>query len=55
MGVGCRSASRGSRPVDDTKEFQLDSYQEFASHDLLVHVVLKRMLAGVHAPLAASG
>ena len=40
-----------SRPrvwtADDSAEIQLDSYQEFASRDLLEQVVLERMLAGV--------
>ena len=35
------------RTADDTEEIQLDSYQEFASRDLLGGVVLERMLAGV--------
>ena len=35
------------RTADDTAEIGLDSYQEFASRDLLGGVVLERMLAGV--------
>jgi putative transposase len=35
------------RTADDTAEIGLDSYQEFASRDLLEQVVLERMLAGV--------
>ncbi len=35
------------RTADDIEEVQLDSYQEFASRDLLGQVVLERMLAGV--------
>lgn len=35
------------RTADDTAEVGLDSYQEFASRDLLGGVVLERMLAGV--------
>lgn len=35
------------RTADDTEEIGLDSYQEFASRDLLGGVVLERMLAGV--------
>ena len=35
------------RTADDTAEIGLDSYQEFASRDLLGEVVLERMLAGV--------
>jgi putative transposase len=35
------------RTADDTEEIALDSYQEFASRDLLGGVVLERMLAGV--------
>ncbi|MDQ2758981.1 MAG: IS256 family transposase [Actinomycetota bacterium] len=35
------------RTADDTAEIGLDSYQEFASRDLLERVVLERMLAGV--------
>jgi putative transposase len=35
------------RTADDTAEVQLDSYQEFASRDLLGGLVLERMLAGV--------
>jgi putative transposase len=37
------------RTADDIEEIQLDSYQEFASRDLLGQVVLERMLAGVSA------
>ena len=36
-----------ARTADDTAEIQLDSYQEFASRDLLEQVMLERMLAGV--------
>ena len=35
------------RTADDTEEIGLDSYQEFASRDLLEQVALERMLAGV--------
>jgi len=35
------------RTADDTVEVQLDSYEEFASRDLLGGLVLERMLAGV--------
>jgi putative transposase len=35
------------RTADDTEEIGLDSYQEFASRDLLGQVMLERMLAGV--------
>jgi putative transposase len=35
------------RSAEDTAEIGLDSYQEFASRDLLEQVVLERMLAGV--------
>jgi putative transposase len=35
------------RTADDTEEIGLDSYQEFASRDLLEQVMLERMLAGV--------
>lgn len=35
------------RTADDSEEIALDSYQEFASRDLLGQVMLERMLAGV--------
>ena len=35
------------RTTDDTAEIPLNSYQEFASRDLLGQVMLERMLAGV--------
>jgi putative transposase len=36
-----------ARTADDTAEIALDSYQEFASRDLLGQVMLERILAGV--------
>ena len=48
LGGRCVPVSRPRvRSADDSEEIQVDSYQEFASRDLLGQVVLERMLAGV--------